>query len=171
MMETEQKINHEIKKASLMKNEMRISFDAVSVNEAFARVAVAAFVAPLNPTMEEISDIKTAVSEAVTNAIIHGYDEEYSGKGEKKEQVYLHCKILDDVLEVEVQDQGKGIEDIDQAMEPLFTTKPEMDRSGMGFAFMEAFMDDLEVISEPFCGTLVRMKKKLGTISWIKQED
>ena len=153
-----------------MKNEMRISFDAVSVNEAFARVAVAAFVAPLNPTMEEISDIKTAVSEAVTYAIIHGYDEEYSGTGEKKEQVYLHCKILDDVLEVEVQDQGKGIEDIDQAMEPLFTTKPEMDRSGMGFAFMEAFMDDLEVISEPFCGTLVRMKKKLGTISWIKQE-
>ena len=165
---------------------MRISFDAVSVNEAFARVAVAAFVAPLNPTMEEISDIKTAVSEAVTNAIIHGYDEEYSGKGEKKEQVYLHCKILDDVLEVEVQDQGKGIEDIDQAMEPLFTTKPEMDRSGMGFAFMEAlYSEDVEIFENWIEGTveiisgvpvvcvdgLIRMKKKLGTISWIKQED
>ena len=171
MMETEQKINHEIKKASLMKNEMRISFDAVSVNEAFARVAVAAFVAPLNPTMEEISDIKTAVSEAVTNAIIHGYDEEYSGKGEKKEQVYLHCKILDDVLEVEVQDQGKGIEDIDQAMEPLFTTKPEMDRSGMGFAFMEAFMDDLQVLSAPGRGCKIVMEKKLGSAPWLEEEE
>lgn len=173
MMETEQRIKNEMKRDCFIKNEMRITFDAVSVNEAFARVAVAAFVAPLNPTMEEISDIKTAVSEAVTNAIIHGYDEEFLGRGERKgkEQVYLHCTIVDDVLQVEVQDQGKGIEDIDQAMEPLFTTKPEMDRSGMGFAFMEAFMDDLEVVSEPFCGTLVRMKKKLGTISWIKQEE
>ncbi len=152
---------------------MRLSFDAVSVNEAFARVAVAAFVTPLNPTVEEISDIKTAVSEAVTNAIIHGYDEEFQGEaGPKgKNQVYLHCKIVDDVLHVEIQDTGKGIADIDQAMEPLFTTRPDMDRSGMGFAFMEAFMDDLEVISEPFRGTLVRMKKKLGTISWIKQEE
>ncbi|MCM1125749.1 MAG: anti-sigma F factor [Lachnospiraceae bacterium] len=156
-----------------MENEMRLSFDAVSENEAFARVAVAAFVMPLNPTVEEISDIKTAVSEAVTNAIIHGYDEEASREADAKEknQVYLHCKITGDVLHVEVQDTGRGIEDIDRAMEPLFTTKPEMDRSGMGFAFMEAFMDDLEVISEPFEGTLVRMKKKLGTISWIKQED
>ena len=85
--------------------------------------------------------------------------------------MYLHCKIVDDVLHVEIQDTGKGIADIDQAMEPLFTTRPDMDRSGMGFAFMEAFMDDLEVISEPFGGTLVRMKKKLGTISWIKQEE
>lgn len=171
MTETEQRMKNEMKRSSLVKNEMRITFDAISVNEAFARVAVAAFVAPLNPTMEEISDIKTAVSEAVTNAIIHGYDEEFPGKDGEKEKVYLHCVINDDVLQVEVQDQGKGIEDIDQAMEPLFTTKPEMDRSGMGFAFMEAFMDDLEVISEPFCGTLVRMKKKLGTISWIKQEE
>lgn len=172
-METKQRIENEMKKNTLMENEMRLSFDAVSVNEAFARVAVAAFVTPLNPTVEEISDIKTAVSEAVTNAIIHGYDEEFSGEpGQKgKNQVYLHCKIVDDVLHVEVQDMGKGISDIDRAMEPLFTTRPDMDRSGMGFAFMEAFMDDLEVISEPFHGTLVRMKKKLGTISWIKQED
>lgn len=172
-METKQRIENEMRRNTLLENEMRLSFDAVSVNEAFARVAVAAFVTPLNPTVEEISDIKTAVSEAVTNAIIHGYDEEFQGEaGAKgKNQVYLHCKIVDDVLHVEVQDTGKGIADIDQAMEPLFTTRPDMDRSGMGFAFMEAFMDDLEVISEPFGGTLVRMKKKLGTISWIKQEE
>lgn len=172
-METKQRIENEMKKNTLTENEMRLSFDAVSINEAFARVAVAAFITPLNPTVEEISDIKTAVSEAVTNAIIHGYDEEFAGEqGQKsKNQVYLHCKIVDDVLYVEIQDTGKGIADIDRAMEPLFTTRPDMDRSGMGFAFMEAFMDDLEVISEPFHGTLVRMKKKLGTISWIKQED
>ncbi|MGN0377595.1 MAG: anti-sigma F factor [Suilimivivens sp.] len=160
-----------------LKNEMRIEFDAVSENEAFARVAVAAFVAPLNPTMEEISDIKTAVSEAVTNAIIHGYDRggeealcnvENDHTGNK---VYIHCLILNDVLQVEVVDDGKGIENIEQAMEPLFTTKPDMDRSGMGFAFMEAFMDDLEVISEPGMGTTVLMSKKLGTLPWIDQEE
>lgn len=172
-METGQKIENEMRTNTILQNEMRLSFDAVSVNEAFARIAVAAFVSPLNPTIEEISDIKTAVSEAVTNAIIHGYDEEFlrNSKTNEKNQVYLHCKIIDDVLQVEVQDKGKGIEDIDQAMEPLFTTKPEMDRSGMGFAFMEAFMDDLEVISLPFQGTVVRMKKKLGTISWIRHEE
>lgn len=159
-----------------MKNEMHLNFDAVSVNEAFARVAVAAFVAPLNPTMEEISDIKTAVSEAVTNAIIHGYDEDFFGRdqnaGREGEcpQVYLRCKIMDDVLQVEVQDRGKGIEDIDRAMEPLFTTKPELERSGMGFAFMEAFMDDLEVESTPGRGTTVRMKKKIGIGDWIKRD-
>lgn len=172
-METGQRVEHSTDSHTILKNEMRLTFDAISVNEAFARIAVAAFVAPLNPTMEEISDIKTAVSEAVTNAIIHGYDEVIPGKTRmgEKEQVYLRCRIVDDVLHVEVQDLGKGIEDIDQAMEPLFTTKPEMDRSGMGFAFMEAFMDDLEVISAPFQGTLVRMKKKLGTTPWIRQED
>lgn len=159
-----------------LKNEMRIEFDAISENESFARVAVAAFVTPLNPTMEEISDIKTAVSEAVTNAIIHGYD----GADEKtscdvedraENKVYIHCLILNDVLQVEVIDDGKGIEDIEQAMEPLFTTKPDMDRSGMGFAFMEAFMDDLQVISEPGMGTTVLMSKKLGTSPWIDHEE
>ncbi len=162
---------HKMRKKT--RNEMSMSFDAVSVNEAFARVAVAAFVTPLNPTLEEVSDIKTAVSEAVTNAIIHGYDSEYEGgtQPEKRDQVYLHCIIEEDVLQVEIRDTGKGIEDIEQAMEPLFTTKPEMDRSGMGFAFMEAFMDDLEVLSEPGCGTTVLMKKKLGTTPWIRQEE
>ncbi len=152
---------------------MELAFDAISVNESFARVAVAAFVAPLNPTMEEISDIKTAVSEAVTNAIIHGYDGEFlqENQTEGTDRVYLHCRIEEDVLQVEVRDTGKGIEDIEQAMEPLFTTKPEMDRSGMGFAFMEAFMDDLEVISEPGCGTVVLMKKKLGVTPWIGEEE
>ncbi|MDE7404789.1 MAG: anti-sigma F factor [Lachnospiraceae bacterium] len=158
---------------TILKNEMHLTFDAVSVNEAFARIAVAAFVAPLNPTIEEISDIKTAVSEAVTNAIIHGYDAEYERENQLEEnhQIYLHCLIEEDVLQVEVKDTGKGIEDIEQAMEPLFTTKPEMDRSGMGFAFMEAFMDDLEVISRPGEGTVVQMKKKLGITSWIRQEE
>lgn len=155
-----------------LKNEMNLSFDAISENEAFARIAVAAFVTPLNPTVEEISDIKTAISEAVTNAIIHGYErEEGEEEDEKVQKVHIHCQLIHDVLHVEVMDEGKGIENIEQAMEPLFTTKPEMDRSGMGFAFMEAFMDDLEVISEPGVGTTVLMKKKLGTTPWIQQEE
>lgn len=180
-MQTEQKRGERIRERKLRKNEMKLEFDAVSENEAFARVAVAAFVTPLNPTVEEISDIKTAVSEAVTNAVIHGYEGREYGmettlergmtKEEKENKVYLHCMIQDDVLHVEVTDEGKGIENIEQAMEPLFTTRPDMDRSGMGFAFMEAFMDDLEVISEPGIGTTILMKKKLGTTSWIRQEE
>ena len=172
-MEVSQKTENRVRPQAVMKNKMSMSFDAISVNEAFARIAVAAFIAPLNPTIEEISDIKTAVSEAVTNAIIHGYDEEFlREKPESIEKpVYLRCMLEEDVLLVEVQDQGKGIENIDQAMEPLFTTKPDMDRSGMGFAFMEAFMDDLEVISSPWHGTLIRMKKKIGITPWIRQEE
>lgn len=172
-MEVSQKTENRVRPQAVMKNKMSMSFDAISVNEAFARIAVAAFIAPLNPTIEEISDIKTAVSEAVTNAIIHGYDEEFlREKPESIEKpVYLRCMLEKDVLLVEVQDQGKGIENIDKAMEPLFTTKPEMDRSGMGFAFMEAFMDDLEVISSPWHGTLIRMKKKIGITPWIRQEE
>lgn len=166
-------MENRMRERTVVKNEMELAFDALSVNESFARVAVAAFVAPLNPTMEEISDIKTAVSEAVTNAIIHGYDAEFAQENQTEgtDRVYLHCLIEEDVLQVEVRDTGKGIEDIERAMEPLFTTKPEMDRSGMGFAFMEAFMDDLEVISEPGCGTVVLMKKKLGVTSWIGEEE
>ena len=122
---------------------------------------MASFVTALNPTMEELADIKTAVSEAVTNSIIHGYEEE-------KGTIVLRCRLRGDLLEVEVEDQGKGIADIDRAMEPLFTSKPEKDRSGMGFSFMEAFMDDLEVSSVLGMGTLVKMKKKLGTISWLE---
>lgn len=152
------------------RNEMEIVFDAVSCNESFARVAVAAFITHLNPTLEELADIKTAVSEAVTNAIIHGYENlaGYSRHGESipaysivhPGKVRMHCVLDGDVLSIEITDQGKGIEDIKKAMEPLFTTKPELDRSGMGFAFMEAFMDDLEVESTPGKGTRVHMRKK-----------
>ena len=161
-------------KEEIKKNEMQLEFLADSINEAFARTVVAAFVTPLNPTLEELSDIKTAVSEAVTNAIIHAYDEEYlpqEGTGEDKRRVYIHCLIEGDVLHVEIWDKGKGIENIERAMEPLFTTKPQMDRSGMGFAFMEAFMDDLEVISEIGFGTTIFMKKKIGITSWLENEE
>ena len=141
-------------------NWMQICFEAVSQNEQLARIAVASFITPLNPTLEEMADVKTAISEAVTNAIIHGYEENPG-------IVYIRCRLKGDLLEVEIEDQGKGIEDIDQAMEPMFTTKPEQDRSGMGFSFMEAFMDELEVVSIPGAGTKVCMKKKLGTESWL----
>ena len=147
-------------------NEMEIYFDAVSSNESFARVAVAAFMTSLNPTLEEIADVKTAVSEAVTNAIIHGYDA-WEGTG----KVTLRCVIDGDVIHIEIEDKGRGIADVEKAMEPLYTTKAEWDRSGMGFAFMEAFMDDLEVESTLGSGTFIRMKKKLGTSSWIECEE
>lgn len=156
-----------VKRDTQVKNEMRLEFRAISDNEAFARTAVAAFVTQLNPTLEEISDIKTAVSEAVTNSIIHGYD----GEDEEDNMVWVSCLIRNDVLEVEVRDRGVGIENIEKAMEPLFTTKPELERSGMGFSFMEAFMDDLEVTSNVGHGTTVRMMKKLGITSWIAGEE
>lgn len=148
-------------------NEMSLEFAAVSDNESFARMAVSAFIAPLNPTLEELSDVKTAVSEAVTNAILHGY----GNRGEVTDRVQMNCLLQNDVLEVEVIDRGVGIVDVDRAMEPLFTTRPEWERSGMGFAFMEAFMDELEVVSEPEQGTLVRMCKRLGLGGWIEDEE
>ena len=145
-----------------LNNRMQLAFDAISENEQLARIAVASFITPLDPTLEEMADVKTAVSEAVTNAIIHGYEEQGG-------TVYIRCKLNGDLLEVEVEDKGRGIEEIDQAMEPMFTTKPERDRSGMGFSFMEAFMDELEVTSIPGAGTTVLMKKKLGTASWLEE--
>ncbi len=160
-------------------NEMEICFDAISSNESFARVAVAAFVTKVNPTLEEISDIKTAVSEAVTNAIIHGYEnfkgyecpgKVLFGREQHPGKVKVHCLLEGGMLHIEISDNGKGIEDVDQAMEPLFTTKPELERSGMGFAFMEAFMDDLEVESTPGFGTTVRMMKKMSAGAWIDEE-
>ena len=135
-------------------NHMQLQFDAKSINEGFARVAVAAFLAELNPTLDEIADIKTAVSEAVTNAIIHGYPD---GEG----QVRLLCKIEGNQIFIMVEDEGVGIEDVEKAKTPLFTTKPELERSGMGFAFMEAFMDEVQVASKPGKGTCVVMKKEL----------
>lgn len=147
-----------------MENNMKIELEALPENEGFARVAVAAFITPLNPTMEEISDVKTAVSEAVTNAVIHAY-EERGGK------IAIRCGLEKDLLHMEIEDWGKGIENVEQAMEPLFTTRPDLERSGMGFAFMEAFMDGLEVESVPGKGTTVIMEKKLGNSSWTSDED
>lgn len=137
------------------KNEMSLEFDALSVNEAFARTVVAAFVAQLNPTLDELSDVKTAVSEAVTNSIIHGYEME-PGK------IVLSCQTKENEVQIVVEDSGKGIEDVEKAREPFFTTKPELERSGMGFAFMEAFMDEVEVFSKKNQGTKVTMRKKIG---------
>lgn len=136
------------------KNAMSLEFDSKSENESFARTVVAVFAAQLNPTIEEIADIKTAVSEAVTNSIIHGYEG-------REGKIVLTCTIEGNKIAVSVMDKGKGIEDIKQAMEPLYTTKPEMERSGMGFSFMEAFMDDLEVTSVPGEGTTVIMTKTI----------
>ncbi|MDE6387726.1 MAG: anti-sigma F factor [Lachnospiraceae bacterium] len=157
----------ENKETGRVTNEMRIEFAAISDNESFARMAIAAFITPLNPTVEELSDVKTAVSEAVTNAVIHGYE----NKGSLEDKVRMNCRLFGDVLEVEITDQGVGISDIKQAMEPLYTSKPELERSGMGFAFMEAFMDNLEVQSEPDIGTSVKMYKKIGSSSWIDSEE
>ena len=136
-------------------NEMRLTFQAKSCNEALARMTVAAFLTPLNPTLEELADTKTAVSEAVTNAIIHGY-------GEEGGTVELWCARKEKEVWFHVKDTGKGIPDIAAAMEPMYTTKPELERSGMGFSFMEAFTDELSVESALGEGTVVKMKKIIG---------
>lgn len=133
-------------------NEMTIIFDSRPVNEGLARVAVAAFCTQLNPTLEEVADLKTAVSEAVTNCIIHGYEGEVH-------KIELCCRLQGRELFVDVRDEGVGIPDVEKAMEPMFTTKPEKDRSGMGFTFMEAFMDEVSVESRVGTGTTVHMKK------------
>ena len=146
------------------RNEMSIRFDSYSANEGFARVAVAAFLADLDPTLDELADVKTAVSEAVTNSIIHGYENRIG-------KIYVTCLKEKQQIQIEVVDYGKGIEDVPKAKEPFYTTRPELERSGMGFAFMEAFMDDLEVESRLGEGTTVRMMKKVGTSSWIDSED
>ena len=135
-------------------NEMKIEFLSKSNNEAFARISVAAFIAQLDPTLEELADIKTAVSEAVTNSIIHGYEE-------KTGIVKLNCKITKDEVFIEVSDSGKGIENVEIAKQPLFTTKANLERSGMGFTIMESFMDDVQVESVLGIGTKVTMKKKI----------
>ena len=139
----------------MRKNEMKLEFDSSSANEAFARVTVASFMTQLNPTLEEVSDVKTAVSEAVTNAIIHGYENHVN-------KVQIYAGIEGRTLHLEISDRGVGIPDVKKAMEPLYTTRPELERSGMGFSFMEAFMDEVQVESEPGKGTIVRMKKIIG---------
>ena len=136
-------------------NKVHLEFDSKSVNERFARVTVAAFATQLNPIMEEISDIKTAVSEAVTNAIVHGYEG-------KEGTIYMDVEISGNKLSLRIHDDGVGIADVEKAMEPLFTTRPQEERAGMGFMFMDAFMDDLRVESEPGAGTTVFMEKTIG---------
>lgn len=150
-------------------NNMTLEFDAKSENESLARIAVASFLTEIDPTIEEINDIETAVSEAVTNSIVHGYNE---GPG----KITLKCKLVCNQYEkqdtytvssfitIEIKDLGVGITNIEKAREPLFTTKPEFERSGMGFMFMEMFMDKVDVISEPGKGTTVIMEKKLKKV-------
>ncbi|MCD8217160.1 MAG: anti-sigma F factor [Clostridiales bacterium] len=152
--EQELKLENEGKQRRKLVNEMQIVFEAKPENEGFARTAVAAFVAPLNPTMDELADVKTAVSEAVTNCVIHGYEMQ-GGK------IFLDAAIWDRILVVSVTDEGCGIADIEKAREPMFTTRPEWERSGMGFSFMEAFMDAVEVESSPGRGTRVLMQKEI----------
>ncbi len=137
-------------------NEMNLEFVSKSNNEAFARITVATFASQLDPSIEEISDIKTAVSEAVTNCIIHGYED-------KLGIIKIECKLRDKLIEIQITDNGKGIEDIQKAKEPLFTTKPELERSGMGFTIMESFMDELKIESVIGVGTKVTMKKIIGS--------
>ncbi len=139
-----------------MNNMTEITFSALSQNEGFARAAAAAFAAQLGPTLEQLSDLRTAVSEAVTNAIIHGYEQDPS------KLVTMRCEAEDGTLTVTVRDEGCGIPDIELARRPFYTTKPELERSGMGFAVMEAFMDDVRVESAPGRGTVIRMQKRMG---------
>ena len=136
-------------------NEMRLDFLSLSENESFARSCAAAFCTQLNPTIEELSDVRTAISEAVTNAIIHGY-ENRSG------MVHLRCTLEGDLFTATVRDDGVGIRDIEQARQPFFTTRPELERSGMGFTVMEAFMEEVVIESVPGQGTSVTMKKRIA---------
>lgn len=137
------------------KNYMRLQFPSRSENESFARVAVAAFAAQLDPTMEELTELKTAVSEAVTNAIIHGYDG-------RDGEVRIECVIVDGMVEITVEDEGAGIEDIELARQPMYTSRPDLERSGMGLTIIESFVDELVIDSSPGQGTRVRMRKRLG---------
>ena len=135
-------------------NEMHLIFDSRPVNEGLARITAASFCTQLNPTLEEVADLKTAVSEAVTNCIIHGYEGEIH-------KIRMDLRRKGQELFVDITDQGVGIADVKKAMEPLYTTKPEKERSGMGFTFMEAFMDEVTVDSTVGVGTSVHMKKTI----------
>jgi stage II sporulation protein AB (anti-sigma F factor) len=139
-----------------VKNEMNLQFSALSQNESFARVTVAAFIAQLDPTMDELTEIKTVVSEAVTNAIIHGYENDPNGI------VFISVTLEDGVIDLMIRDEGIGIADIEEARQPLYTTTPELERSGMGFTIMENFMDEMNVESLESIGTTVRLTKHLS---------
>ena len=137
------------------KEQLRMEIESLSKNEEFARVVAAVFISRMNPTLEELDDVKTAVSEAVTNAVIHGYQG-------KDGIIYIEASVEGDELTVIVRDKGVGIRDVKQAMEPMFTSDTTGERSGMGFSFMEAFMDEVRVESAPDEGTTVTMKKRIG---------
>jgi stage II sporulation protein AB (anti-sigma F factor) len=139
-----------------MKNVMNIKFSALSQNESFARVTVAAFIAQLDPTMDELTEIKTVVSEAVTNSIIHGYESNPDG------QVAISVELNEDIVHITIQDEGIGIGDLEEARQPLYTSKPELERSGMGFTIMENFMDEVEIESNIGTGTMIRLTKHLS---------
>ena len=140
------------------RNYMKLEIPALSENESFARVTVGAFMTRLNPTLEEISDVKTAVSEAVTNAIVHGYEN-------KPGIIDIAAEIGEGIITVEITDHGVGIADVEQAMKPFYTSRPDMERSGMGFTVMQTFMDGLQVTSKTGHGTTVRMHKKLSPVA------
>ena len=136
-------------------NHLKVEFLSKSKNESLARVIASAFASQLDPTLEELADIRTAVSEAVTNAIIHGYEN-------KKGKVVMECALEGRTIEIKITDKGNGIEDLELAMQPLYTSKPEFERSGMGFTVMQSFMDFLEVKSEIHKGTTIIMRKCIG---------
>ena len=140
-------------------NKIKIEFESKSQHEGFARVAIAAFVSQLDPTIEEITDVKTAVSEAVTNSIIHGYENKKDGI------VVIEAMLSGNDITIIISDNGKGIKDVSQAREPLFTSRPDLERSGMGFTVMETFMDSLQVESQEGRGTRVVLKKKFDSVS------
>lgn len=144
---------------NISRNSAKVFFDAKSENESFARMVVMAFMSEMNPTLDELEDVKTAVSEAVTNAIVHGYGEAEDCK------VEMTCFRIGNKLEVSIFDNGVGIEDVEKARQPFFTTKPELERTGMGFTFMESFMDEVKVISEAGKGTCVTLIKYIGAES------
>ncbi len=147
-----------------LKNEMKLEFISKAKNEAFARITVAAFVSQLDPTIEELADIKTAVSEAVTNCIIHGYED-------KQGIVKIVGRLKENEIILEISDKGKGIENIDIAKEPLYTTRPNLERSGMGFTIMESFMDQIEIESIVGLGTKITMSKKIKPKIETEEED
>ena len=149
---------------NVYENEMKLEFSSKSSNESFARIAVAAFVTQLDPSLEEIADIKTAVSEAVTNSIIHGYEEQDG-------MIKIECRLFANSIEIDVVDHGKGIENIEMAKQALYTSKPEMDRSGMGFTIMESFMDEVKVESVLGIGTKVTMKKMIKASNLLQKEE
>ena len=146
---------------SVYKNEMKLEILSKSCNESFARTTVAAFASQLDPTIEELADIKTAVSEAVTNSIIHGYENEEG-------IITIICRIIENVVEIQILDTGKGIENIEEAKRPLFSSKPALERAGMGFTIMENFMDNMEIESIVGIGTKVTLKKLIQKVAPIK---